>query len=56
MAQEVVGKVLRKYLIEAAGRRKRPSTRSKYEDVYLKAYESLPQARARLGELFPFFQ
>ncbi len=27
----------------------------KYEDVYLKAYESLPQARLGLGEYFSFF-
>ena len=27
----------------------------KYEDVYLKAYESLPQARVGLGEYFRFF-
>ncbi len=27
----------------------------KYEDVYLKAYESLPQARMGLGEYFDFF-
>ncbi len=27
----------------------------KYEDVYLKAYESLPQTRVGLGEYFSFF-